>query len=145
MVVTGVVDRIPERIKQVIYLDAFVPTDGESVSSLRNTAGADIEKMSKDGFIVPNWVKPEKPFPKDVPHPTKTFTDTISLKNPAAAKVPATYILTVEPGKSPSDDDFYAQSLRAKARGWPVLQMEANHNPQWFLPEQTAELISGIH
>ena len=30
MVVAGVVDRIPERLAQVIYLDATVPADGQS-------------------------------------------------------------------------------------------------------------------
>jgi len=34
-------------------------------------------------------VKPGKPFPIDVPHPLKTFTDPIALKNQAAAaKIP---------------------------------------------------------
>ncbi len=32
VVVTGVLARIPERIKELIYLDAFVPEDGEAVA-----------------------------------------------------------------------------------------------------------------
>ena len=28
MVITGVMDRVPERIKHVVYLDAAVPEDG---------------------------------------------------------------------------------------------------------------------
>ena len=35
MVITGVVDKVPERIKRVIYLDAFLPEDNESVESFR--------------------------------------------------------------------------------------------------------------
>jgi len=145
MVITGVADRIPERISRLVYLDAFLPVDGESVLSMRKAGTLDIEKMNKDGFIIPSWVKPGKPFPKDVPHPLKTFTDPIVLKNPAAAKVPATYILTVDKGKKPEDDDFYPSAERAKARGWPLLIMEANHVPMWYLPEATAELLQGIH
>ena len=34
MVITGVADRVPARIKRLVYLDAFVPNDGESVMSL---------------------------------------------------------------------------------------------------------------
>ena len=34
MVATGVADRIPDRISQVIYLDAFVPRNGESLFDL---------------------------------------------------------------------------------------------------------------
>ncbi len=29
MVITGVADRVPERLAQVVYLDAFVPEDGQ--------------------------------------------------------------------------------------------------------------------
>src|SRR5689334_24528018 len=32
MVITGVANRVPHRIKQLIYLDAFVPRNGESVA-----------------------------------------------------------------------------------------------------------------
>ena len=63
MVITGVADRIPERLSRLIYLDAFLPEDGESVMTIRKTGAMDIEKMSKDGFIIPSWVKPDKPFP----------------------------------------------------------------------------------
>jgi pimeloyl-ACP methyl ester carboxylesterase len=31
MVATGVADRAPERIAQLVYLDAFVPSDGQSL------------------------------------------------------------------------------------------------------------------
>jgi pimeloyl-ACP methyl ester carboxylesterase len=146
MVITGVADRIPERIARLVYLDAFLPNDGESLMSLRpSRSDLDIEKMSKDGFVIPSWVKPDRPLPKDVPHPLKTFTDPVHLKNPAAAKIPGTYILTVDPGKKPEDDTFFPSSERAKARGWPVIIMEADHVPNWRQPEATAELLLGIH
>lgn len=145
MVITGVADRIPERIARLVYLDAYVPDDGENVMGLRKAGALPVEQMVKDGFIIPTWVKPGKPFPIDVPHPLKTFTDPIGLKNPAAAKIPGTYILTVEKGKRPEDDDFFAFAERARARGWPVLIMEADHVPNWRQPEATAALLLGIH
>jgi pimeloyl-ACP methyl ester carboxylesterase len=146
MVITGVADRIPDRIGRLVYLDAFVPQDGESLMSLRppDGGGLDLEKMSKDGFVIPFWVQPDRPLPKDVPHPLKTFTDAIKLGNPAAAKVPGTYILTVDPGKRPEDDTFFASSERARARGWPVIVMEADHVPNWRKPVETAELLLAL-
>ena len=144
MVITGVADRIPERIHRLVYLDAFLPSDGESALSLQKSGAVSLADKAKDGFIAPWWVRPGKPFPIDVPHPLKTLTDPIVLKNPAATKIPTTFILTVEKGKKPEDDDFYASAQRARARGWPVIQMEANHNPEWFLPEATADLLSSI-
>lgn len=48
----------------------------------------------------------------------------------AAAKIPTTYILTVEKGKTPEQDEFYSFYLRAKGRNWPVQIMEGDHNVQ---------------
>lgn len=145
MVIMGVADRIPERIARLVYLDAFVPNDGDSVMGLRKAGSLPIEQMAKDGFIIPTWVRPGKPFPIDVPHPLKTFTDAIVLKNQAAAaKIPATYILTVEKGMKPEDDDFFAASERARARGWPVIVMEGDHVVNWRQPEALAGLLAGL-
>lgn len=145
MVITGVADRIPERIARLVYLDASLPLDGESLLGSRKAGPAEFEKNTRDGFIHPWWVRPGKPFPIDVPQPVKTFTDPISLKNQAAAaKIPGTYILTVDPGKQPADDDFFSASERARARGWPVMVMEGDHNPQWRQPEAVVKLLLAL-
>jgi pimeloyl-ACP methyl ester carboxylesterase len=144
MVITGVADRIPERIRRLVYLDARLPLDGESMLGMQKPGAPSLADKAKDGFIAPWWVRPGKPFPIDVPQPLKTLTDPITLKNPAAAKIPGTFILTVDKGAKPEDDDFFASAERARARGWPVLQMEADHNPEWFQPEATAGLLDQL-
>ncbi len=145
MVITGVADRIPDRIARLVYLDAFLPEDGESLTSLVPPGSLDLAKMTQDGFVIPFWVKPDQPLPKDVPHPLKTFTDPIRLTNrDATAKIPATYILTVDPGKKPGEDTFFGPSERARARGWPVIVMEADHVPNWRKPEATAKILLGL-
>ncbi len=146
MVITGVADRIPDRIGRLVYLDAFLPVDGESLMTTPKSGGAqmDIAKMTRDGFVIPTWVQPDRPLPKDVPHPAKTFSDPIRLSNPDAARIPITYILTVDPGKKPEEDTFFASAERARSRGWPVILMEADHVPNWRKPEATAELLLGL-
>ncbi|MDB6094139.1 MAG: pytH [Verrucomicrobia bacterium] len=141
MVVTGVADRMPERISRIVYLDALLPENGESVNTARGGANSAIASKAVDGFIPAWWVKPEKPFPRDVPHPLKTMTDVLTLTNPAARKIPAVYILTVEKGHAAADDDFAWFADRARKRGWPVIQMEGDHNPYWRQPEATAEIL----
>jgi len=89
-------------------------------------------------------VKPDQPPPHDVPQSLKTFTDPIVLKNDAARKLPATYILAVEKGKEAKADDFFSQSQRAKERGWTILQLISDHNPQWSEPEALVEMLAGI-
>jgi pimeloyl-ACP methyl ester carboxylesterase len=144
MVITGVADRVPERIQRLVYLDAMVPNDGESVMTLVGSRGNWVQSMIKGDYIVPPWVKPEQPLPKDEPQPLKTFTDPIVLKNKAALKVPATYILTVENGKEAKADDFWPQAQRARERGWPVTELAADHNPQWSAPEALVRILAGI-
>lgn len=143
MVITGVADRVPDRIKRLIYVDALVPNDGESLSSILGSNDF-IKNMIKGDYIVPPWVKPDQPPPHDVPQPLKTFNEPIVLKNQVARKLPATYILTVEKDKEAKADDFYSQSLRAKDRGWPVLQLTADHNPQWSATEAFVEMLDRI-
>lgn len=144
MVVTGVADRIPERISKLIYLDAFVPEHGESVLSIQGARADGLMKMASNGFLIPVWVKKDQAPPKDVPHPVKTFTDTIQLTNPLRLKIPTTYILTVAKGTDAKADDFALQSERAKKKNWPVLILEADHNPQWSAPEAFAELLRNL-
>ena len=143
MVITGVADRVPDRIKRLIYVDAFAPNDGESASSIIGESDF-IKSMIKGDYIVPPWVKPDQPLPHDEPQPLKTFTERIVLQNQLARKLPTTYILTVEKGKEAKDDDFYKQSLRAKERGWPVLQLTADHNPQWSATEAFVEMLDQV-
>jgi pimeloyl-ACP methyl ester carboxylesterase len=140
MVITGVADRIPERIKKLIYIDAFVPADGDSVQTLSGARAEWWKPMVKGDYIVPGWVKPEQPLPKDVPQPLKTFTETLVLRH-KNARVPALYILTVDAGSDPQKDTFSPQAERAKTRGWTIATLTADHNPQWSAPEALVDLL----
>ncbi len=86
MVATGVADRAPERIRQIIYLDAFVPRAGQSVfdlsgenSRLRATEGA---AGAGEGWRVPaNLLPPDTPgedvewmLPRRHPQPIGCFS-----------------------------------------------------------------------
>jgi pimeloyl-ACP methyl ester carboxylesterase len=138
MVITGVADRIPDRIKRVVYLDALLPDSGESVMSIPDTARAKfVASITRDGYTVPTWVQDTTVIPRDVPMSLRTFTDPVRLVNPARLKVPASYILTYEPQITP--DPFQMFADRAAARGWPVYKMVSDH-----LPERThrSELVT---
>ena len=140
MVVTGVADSVADRIKKIIYLDALVPNNGESLVSIFGNRADGMRQAAKDGFIVPMWVRPDAAPPKDVPHPVKTLTDTLVLKN-RAQHLPVTYILTVDKGREPKQDDFFSQYERAQSRGWKTIIMEADHNPQWSKVDELVKLL----
>ena len=149
MVVTGVADRVPERIRHIVFVDALVPEDGESLlTAARGTRLEAFARRSVDsaqgGFIVPTWVTSRTPRPTDVRQPVRTFTEPVSFKNPAARRLPATYILTVEAGRAEADDDFAAFGKRAKSRGWTYRVLRANHLPERSAPKELTALLRAV-
>ena len=142
MVITGVADRLPDRINKLVYMDALVPEHGESAEMIMGALGGHLQVI--DGHIIPPWVKEGTLPPKDVPHPAKTWSDKIELKNTSRLKIPSYYILTVEEGTSPEQDDFASQAKRAKEKNWTVRQLQADHNPQWSTPKELVQLFLEI-
>src|ERR1700744_5357882 len=60
MVATGVADRARDRIKQLIYLDAFVPRDGQSLFDLNEPGRGPMRDRAKSGD---GWRIPPNPTP----------------------------------------------------------------------------------
>jgi len=132
MVITGVMDRVPERIRQVIFLDAAVPDDGESMNSLNGRTPTP-EQLAR-GFIAPGAAAAAKPIPHDVPQPLKTWTEPVSFKNPLAQKLPGTVVVFVGKNQTPEQLKDNPSFVRARARGWATLTLESDHNAQWSHP-----------
>ena len=49
MVATGVADRARDKVKQLIYIDAFVPGDGQSLLDLNQVAVLRMQELAKSG------------------------------------------------------------------------------------------------
>ena len=142
MVITGVADRAPERIRRLVYVEAFLPESGESAERLSGQGFRTlVAQNTRDSLIHAWWVPAERPIPKESPHPVRTFTDPVVLANPAGNRLPASYILTVESGAEASKDGFAPFAARAAARGWPVHQMEGDHTPARSAPEALVRLL----
>jgi pimeloyl-ACP methyl ester carboxylesterase len=140
MVITGVADRVPDRIRRLVYLDAFLPESGETTVDLADSIGSTFVRANiKGDVIVPFWVTNTDTIPRDVPQPVRTFTDTLRLNNPVAARIPGFYILTVAPGKEP--DPFQRFADRAARRGWPVHRLSADHVPERSAPAPLVALL----
>jgi len=58
--------------------------------------------------------------------------------------LPGKYILTVDPGGNAEDDEFYRFSRRAADRGWDVVVLSANHNPQWSALKPFVDLVAEL-
>lgn len=144
MVISGVADSIPERIQQLIYLDAFYPLDGQSVVTARDDEQAGPEDGADDDYIIPKWVNTNDPLPRDVPQSRKTFTTPVKRSNPQAAAILTTYLLTVDSLDEPQKDFFYYFAERAKRQGAQVRSMSADHNPQRSNPQELVQHLEEI-
>ena len=92
MVVSGVANRIPERLRCVVYVDAFLPEDGESLmtSSRGQAREAFVKQLvasAKDGLIAapgpPGGAETAAGFDRRTAQPVRTLTEALTLDNPA--------------------------------------------------------------
>ena len=144
MVVTGVMDRIPERLRQVVFLDAAVPEDAQSIWDLFGGQGQDPERF-KDGFMQVPWVQPGARPPYSVKHSVKCFTQPVSYRNPAALALPVAYVAFVPADQSAEERAGKDRSWQnAKARGWTIRTFPGGHVAHQEDPPGVAKLIAQL-
>ncbi|HEY4132151.1 MAG TPA: alpha/beta fold hydrolase [Gemmatimonadaceae bacterium] len=78
MVLRGVLDRVPDRIAAALYVDAYVPNDGESCFELATDRYRSmfLEGATRDGFSVP---PPAHLDARTAPHPLASFLQRLHL------------------------------------------------------------------
>jgi pimeloyl-ACP methyl ester carboxylesterase len=154
MVVSGVADRAPERIRLLIHLDSLVPKDGEALSDLipADLAGAlaGVAQERSDGLApLPEMLLPaEGVLPEEKrrwyidrlnPQSSATFTEAVRLSG-AIDRLPRAFVRCTGV-EVPFLEPFVA---RAKAEGWLYREIETEHDLQLFDPDGTAELLDEL-
>jgi pimeloyl-ACP methyl ester carboxylesterase len=138
MVITGVMNQIPERIQHSFFLDALVPDHDMSAMDVVDRF---LSFETEDGIVYPPWLDNNRPIPGDVPHPLKTLTEKVAYNNQAAIELPATYVAFVPPEltrEQRADDPSWR---RAKQRGWAIKTLNSDHNAQRSNPEALKKLL----
>jgi len=138
VVVSGAADRVPDRLRRVVYVDAILPESGRSVIDVMGATGERLFANAVDGLVPASWASPDRPIPRDTPHPLRTLTDTLTLVHPLPP-VPATYILTEQPERQP--DAFEPYARRAERLGMTLRTMEADHVPERSAPNELTALL----
>jgi pimeloyl-ACP methyl ester carboxylesterase len=152
MVVTGAADRAPEMIRLVIYLDALVPSQGQSVldvvppefaGSLRAGAGADRKVPIPPDLLPPEGVIPEERRTSYVarlrPHPLSTMTEPIALSG-AITRLRRAFVHCT----APADEGIGPIAARARAEGWPYREIATPHDLQLADPDGTAAVLDDL-
>jgi pimeloyl-ACP methyl ester carboxylesterase len=155
MVVTGALEYVAERVAHMVYLDAFLPSDGESLNDL--TVGA---RTGTDGGYTTvgpgaQWLAP--PIARDFgdpaeaawhlarrsPHPAACFSEPVRLSKPLAdypftrTYVKATEEPRPEPGGPPRA--FWAAADRVRHdSAWRYREIDTDH---MIMAKRPAELV----
>ncbi|HXX03606.1 MAG TPA: alpha/beta hydrolase [Xanthobacteraceae bacterium] len=151
MVASGVADRARDRLAQLIYLDAFVPADGQALIDLVPDAERDRllgSVESGDGWrVTPNPTPPDT-SPQDLewvekfrmPQSVKCFTQPLRLQ--AALTLPRVFIhCTRYADKKP----FAQFARRARSEtGWQCHDLDASHSPNVTAPAALVALLQRI-
>lgn len=139
MVITGVMDRIPERIKHAVFLDAAVPEDGMSAEDIWPTITSGHNTV--DGQVYFPWLDDTAPLPRDAPQSFKTLIEPVSFDHPEALKIPVTFIAYVAPGQTREQRSEDVSWQVAAKRGWTIRTLNSDHNAQRSHSQELAEML----
>jgi len=163
MVITGVADRVPDLIAHVVYLDAFVPQDGQSLLDLippdRRLSMEALVQSEGQGWLLPRFAPPpwEKfvpeawritdeadlrwALPRLKPTPFGHFTEPVHRKNAAAEKLPRTYVRCVQWPNAVYDR--HAEAAR-QTPGWRSRELATSHLPYITHPSEVTDLLHEV-
>ena len=150
LVATGAADRARDRVARVVYVDAFVPEDGQSMMDLLSQQAREATRalcVAGDG-----WRVPPRPMPRDTPeddlawamprraaHPIAAFEEPLRLSG--APLPPRAYIYCQ---RIDGDDRFGSFAARARREGWPYAEIDASHNPHITAPQELCALLEKL-
>jgi pimeloyl-ACP methyl ester carboxylesterase len=143
LVATAVAERVPERLAHLVYLDAFVPQDGQSLMDMIGPEAAahfeDIAAERGDGWRIPH----DPPdAPRRTAQPLRTFQDPVAVRNPDALTLPRTYIFcTNKAGTGDGGAGITASAVRARDAGWRYHELPTTHVAMETMPRELADLL----
>jgi pimeloyl-ACP methyl ester carboxylesterase len=146
MVISGVADRVPEKVASLVYLDAFVPENGQSSVSLLPPDRPLSIVPGEDWLVAPRTPaefglkRPEVIVlweSKGAPHPLATLTQPVQLTGGIGRVKQRMYILATDP---PRFTQFYDKLKND--RGWTVHTLPCSHFIQLEMPDELTAILS---
>jgi pimeloyl-ACP methyl ester carboxylesterase len=151
-VITAVAERVADRIRRLVYLDASVPRDGESNDDVIGPTMAGQLRASAmtegDGWKVPpppyvlqrlsahplrEWVAASLK-----PHPLRPFAQPVRLNSPQAAALPRAFIQTTQ------SDLYRGLMARAREAGWRCREIGGGHYAMITEPKAVAAALNEL-
>lgn len=149
MVVTGTLDHIADRVRDLVYLDAFVPNDGDTVGTLHGRLGApEAIRLGQAWFVQPAERTYDDPAdaqwlgPRRVPHPAACFTEPVRRARPVEDEdLSLTYIKALD-DEPAGESAFWKTAARIKSDPrWRYREIDTNHMIPINRPQELADLL----
>jgi len=145
MVITGVVEQAAERIAHLVYVDAVLPQDGQSMVDING------QPPGGDGWLMPVPDPPPGQTPEQaaawsrlVPHPRATLEEKVHLSQPLETqRFTRTYIKAANPPRNPENPgSFWLAADRVRNDpAWRYFELPCGHSIQRELPHELAALL----
>jgi pimeloyl-ACP methyl ester carboxylesterase len=149
-VISGVAARSPERLASLIYLDAYLPREGQSVFDVLSA-----EEREAGQATLATGTGLRQPVPPAVlgitdptmaawvaarltPHPFHTYAQPIPVGSPASAALPRAFIHCTA---GPTTARFAPFAQQARAAGWVVRELATGHNAMLTAPQLVVEVL----
>ncbi len=153
IVATGVADRAAERLRHLVYLDAFIPDHGQNMFDLaipeqRARWLKSAETEGEGWRVSPNPLPPDTGpddvawiMPRRHDQPLKSMTEPLTLEH-GTPGLPKSYIYCTRTGPG---DMFGPYARRAKGdAAFRYFEMDASHSPHVTAPEELARILDDI-
>jgi len=149
-VITGVADRVPERLQQLVYLDAATPADGQSSADSFPGRREQLEEQARQSGagwqIAPGAVPADQPTeitewatPRRSPMPIKTMTTPLRLTR-GETRLPRAFVYCTI-GKEPgSPQSVRAERIRNDPH-WRFFELNTGHNLHYTAPQEAVAIL----
>lgn len=160
MIGTAIADRMPQRLKHLVYVDAVVPKPGESWSSTHASA-------TREARLAAAQASPDYSFPPPDPsvfglqnadhawvkrrqtqHPGHTYQAPLAFDPVRVASVPRTFVDCTKPALGTIDvirqrvrDPKFWEGVWQGGGGARVAELATGHDPMISVPEALADLL----
>jgi len=152
--ISGVADRLKDRINRLIYLDAVILSNGQSpfdiapdsivkerIALAQNSENQmSIPPPSPEDFGVFDQRKAITLAKNLTPHPISTFQSKLNITNEIGNGLPLSYIFCTNPIYKSLESS--REIVRQKK--WPMFELNASHDAMYTHPKETLNLLMKI-
>ncbi len=152
LVVGGVAEWVPKRIRRVVYLDGYIPEDNKTAFDI--IPGLEIlykeralKEKGREWLIAPyepevwgvtnsndvQWMKTRLS-----PMPWHTHDQPMKITSPEARRLPKSYISCSE------YKEFHFMAQKARAKGWDYHELKTGHDAMINVPYELVQILEAL-